>query len=91
MIDARGARLRRLGRLTLGVLSLAGLLLAAAPGEAQARTRINFTDTNQSGFFIAPNPAQATNHPFKFGNVQANFDAFKAAVDVWVQAEKTSQ
>jgi len=29
MIDARGARLRRLGRLTLGVLSLAGLLLAA--------------------------------------------------------------
>ena len=57
----------------------------------QARTRINFTDTNQSGFFIAPNPAQATNHPFKFGNVQANFDSFKAAVDVWVQAEKTSQ
>ena len=57
----------------------------------QARTRINFTDTTQSGFFIAPNPAQATNHPFKFGNVQANFDSFKAAVDVWVQAEKTSQ
>jgi mono/diheme cytochrome c family protein len=57
----------------------------------QARTRVNFTDTNQSGFFIAPNPAQTTNHPFKFGGVQANFDAFKAAVDVWVQAEKTSQ
>lgn len=57
----------------------------------QARTRINFTDTNQSGFFIAPNPGNATNHPFKFGGVQATFDAFKAAVDVWVQAEKTSQ
>ena len=57
----------------------------------QARTRINFTDTNQSGFYIAPNPAMATNHPFKFGGVQANFDNFKAAVDVWVQAEKTSQ
>jgi len=56
----------------------------------QARTRINFTDTNQSGFFIAPNPAVTTNHPFKFGGVQATFDAFKAAVDVWVQAEKTS-
>jgi len=56
----------------------------------QARTRINFTDTNQSGFFIAPNPAQTTNHPFKFGGVQANFDSFKTAVDVWVQAEKTS-
>jgi len=31
-----------------------------------------------------------TNHPFKFP-AQANFDAFKAAVDVWVQAEKTAQ
>jgi cytochrome c553 len=56
----------------------------------QARTRINFTDTNQSGFFIAPNPAQGTNHPFKFP-AQGNFDTFKAAVDVWVQAEKTAQ
>jgi hypothetical protein len=56
----------------------------------QARTRINFQDTNASGFYIAPNPAQATNHPFKFP-AQANFDTFKAAVDVWVQAEKTAQ
>jgi hypothetical protein len=55
----------------------------------QARTRINFTDTNQSGFYIAPNPAQATNHPFKFP-AQGNFDTFKAAVDIWVQAEKTA-
>ena len=29
------------------------------------------------------------NHPFKFA-AQANFDTFKAAVDVWVQAEKTA-
>lgn len=56
----------------------------------QARTRINFTNTDASGFYIAPNPAQATNHPFKFAT-QANFDGFKAAVDVWVQAERTSQ
>jgi mono/diheme cytochrome c family protein len=56
----------------------------------QARTRINFQDTNASGFYIAPNPAMQTNHPFKFGT-QANFDTFKAAVDVWVQAEKTAQ
>jgi cytochrome c553 len=56
----------------------------------QARTRINFQDTNSSGFYIAPNPAMATNHPFKFAT-QANFDTFKAAVDVWVQAEKTAQ
>ncbi len=56
----------------------------------QVRTRINFTTTDSSGFYIAPNPAQATNHPFKFA-AQANFDTFKTAVDVWVQAEKTSQ
>ncbi len=56
----------------------------------QARTRINFQDTNASGFYIAPNPAMGTNHQFKFPT-QANFDAFKAAVDVWVQAEKTAQ
>jgi hypothetical protein len=56
----------------------------------QARTRINFQDTNASGFYIAPNPAMMTNHPFKFAT-QANFDTFKAAVDVWVQAEKTAQ
>ena len=54
----------------------------------QARTHINFADTTSSGFYIAPNPAQATNHPFKFGGNQSNFNAFKAAVDVWVQAEK---
>ncbi|MBV8755819.1 MAG: hypothetical protein JO257_01005 [Deltaproteobacteria bacterium] len=57
----------------------------------QVRTRINFQDTNSSSFYIAPNPGQATNHPFKFGGVQANFDNFKAAIDPWVQAEKTSQ
>ena len=57
----------------------------------QVRTRINFQDTNSSSFYIAPNPAQVTNHPFKFGGVQANFDNFKAAIDPWVQAEKTSQ
>ena len=56
----------------------------------QVRSRINFQTTDQSGFYIAPNPADQTNHPFKFGNVQANFDAFKLSIDAWVQAEKTS-
>jgi hypothetical protein len=56
----------------------------------QVRTRLNFQDTNASGFYIAANPAMGTNHPFKFP-AQANFDTFKAAVDVWVQAEKTAQ
>jgi hypothetical protein len=57
----------------------------------QVRTRINFQDTNSSSFYIAPNPGQATNHPFKFGGNQTNFNNFKSAVDLWVQAEKTSQ
>lgn len=55
----------------------------------QVRTRINFSDTDNSGFYLAPNPAVQSGHDFKFAT-QANFDAFKAAVDVWVQAEKTS-
>jgi hypothetical protein len=58
----------------------------------QVRTRINFQDTNASGFYIAPNPAQATGHDFKFPAApDPSFNNFKAAVDIWVQAEKTSQ
>jgi hypothetical protein len=57
----------------------------------QVRTRINFQDTNSSSFYIAPDPGQNTNHPFKFGGNATNFTAFKSAVDPWVQAEKTSQ
>jgi mono/diheme cytochrome c family protein len=57
----------------------------------QVRSRINFQDTNSSSFYIAPDPGQATNHPFKFGGSAANFSNFKSAVDPWVQAEKTSQ
>jgi hypothetical protein len=56
----------------------------------QVRTRINFQTTDLSGFFVAPNPGDPTNHPFKFNGNQANFNAFKAAVDPWVQAEKTA-
>src|SRR5262249_48402065 len=47
-------------------------------------------DPANSAIFVEPNPAMAANHPFKFNNVQANFDAFQTAVQVWVQAEKTS-
>ncbi|MBA3540110.1 MAG: hypothetical protein H0T79_10815 [Deltaproteobacteria bacterium] len=56
----------------------------------QVRTRINFQNTDLSGFYVAPNPGDPTNHPFKFNGNQANFNAFKAAVDPWVQAEKTA-
>ena len=57
----------------------------------QVRSRINFQDTNSSSFYIAPDPGQVTNHPFKFGGSAANFSNFKSAIDPWVQAEKTSQ
>lgn len=56
----------------------------------QVRSRINFQTTDQSGFYIAPNPAITSNHPFKFGGVAANFTTFKTAMDVWVKAEQTA-
>jgi len=30
------------------------------------------------------------NHPFSFGGNQANFNAFKTAVQVWATAEQTA-
>jgi hypothetical protein len=76
-----------------GAMDITGI---AATDEAtllgvcnQVRSRINLTDTNASGFYIAPDPATAPGHDFKFANA-TDFNAFKAAVDVWVQAEKTA-
>lgn len=57
---------------------------------AQVRSRINFQTTDQSGFFLAPNPANQSNHPFKFNGNAAQFTAFKTAMDVWVKAEQTA-
>lgn len=54
----------------------------------QVRSRINFQTTDQSGFYLAPNPGSTTNHPFKF--TAAQFTTFKTAVDVWVKAEQTA-
>ncbi len=54
----------------------------------QIRTRINFQDLPNSGLFLAPAPGNM-NHPFRFA-AQANHDAFKAAVTVWADAEKTA-
>jgi len=55
----------------------------------QVRIRLNLTATDQSGIYLAPDMASATNHPFKFpaGQFTTNF---KTPVDVWVQAEKTA-
>ena len=57
----------------------------------QVRTRINFQRHEQPRLLSSPPTPVSNNHPFKFGGNQANFDAFKAAMDPWVQAEKTSQ
>ena len=56
----------------------------------QVRSRINFQTTDQSGFYLAPNPAITSNHPFKFNGNAAAFTAFKTAMDVWVKAEQTA-
>jgi len=56
---------------------------------AQVKSRINLTNTNQSGFYIAPDPGAGSTHPFHFANAGA-FTTFKTPVDVWVQAEKTA-
>jgi cytochrome c553 len=56
----------------------------------QVRSRINFQTTDQSGFYLAPDPGSATNHPFKFNGNAAAFTAFKTAMDVWVKAEQTA-
>lgn len=54
----------------------------------QAKTRVNLTTIDQSGLFLAPDPAN-TNHPFRFPSAAA-FTTFKNAVSVWANAEKTA-
>jgi hypothetical protein len=57
---------------------------------SQVRTRINLTTTDQSGFYLTPNPASGINHPFKFPDAGAFNTSFKTPVDIWVQAEKVA-
>jgi hypothetical protein len=56
----------------------------------QVRTRINLTTTDQSGFYLTPNPASGINHPFKFPDAGTFNTSFKTPVDIWVQAEKVA-
>jgi cytochrome c553 len=54
---------------------------------AQILSRVNLTDANLSGIFIAPDPQSGATHPFKFmGDVNA-FQAFKNALLVWIAQE----
>lgn len=54
----------------------------------QVRLRVNLVDPNQSGIYLATVPGN-TNHPFAFPN-QGAHDAFKNAVNVWINAEKVA-
>ena len=61
----------------------------AVPNNAcnQVRLRVSFTAIDQSGIYLATTPGNA-NHPFTFaGNVTA-FNAFKAALQPWIIAER---
>ncbi|HWU88781.1 MAG TPA: hypothetical protein VN253_16055 [Kofleriaceae bacterium] len=55
----------------------------------QVRLRVNLDDINQSGIFLATTPGNA-NHPFTFGGNATTFNAFKAALTPWINAEKTA-
>lgn len=56
---------------------------------AQILSRVNLTQTNNSSIYVEPDPSMNSNHQFHFGNA-TQFQAYKTAVDAWVQAEKTS-
>lgn len=54
----------------------------------QVRSRLNLTNIDQSGFFLAPDPASQTSHPIKLP--AATFTTFKTMMSVWANAEKTA-
>ncbi len=56
---------------------------------AQIRNRVNPGNPPQSQIFITTEPGGAAAHPFKFGQNQATWNAFKDAVSVWIAAEQS--
>ncbi|MDB4963516.1 MAG: uncharacterized protein JWP01_3515 [Myxococcales bacterium] len=54
----------------------------------QILTRVNLTTPDQSGVFLAADPAN-NNHPFRFPDA-AQFNAFKNPVLIWINAEKVA-
>lgn len=72
----------------MAALDLTGINVANATAACnQTRLRVNFTDINASGIFLATQPGN-TNHPFTFGGVAANHTAFKNALNPWIIAER---
>jgi len=61
---------------------------AAACG--QILSRVNLLDPNNSSIFLAAEPGSALGHPFKFNNNNANFEAYRAALNVWISAEQAA-
>lgn len=64
----------------------------SAAGQAtacgQILGRVNLTTPDQSGIFLAPDPASGVGHPFKL--TAANFTTFKTAINNWITAEKAA-
>jgi cytochrome c553 len=62
----------------------------ATPNVAcnQIKLRTDTVNLNQSAIYLATTPGNG-NHPFNFGTVAA-LDAFKNAVNVWINAEKVA-
>ncbi len=58
---------------------------AAACG--QILSRVNLQDPINSSIFLAAEPQSALGHPFKFGNNVQNFEAYRAALTTWIEAE----
>ncbi len=69
-------------------VDMVGIGAANAMGACnQIRLRVNLTDINQSGIFLATTPGNA-NHPFTFNNNQTTFQNFRTAVTPWIIAER---
>lgn len=53
----------------------------------QFSLRTNFESPDISGVFVAPDPSSGGGHDFKFGGNQANWQAYKDDVLIWIAAE----
>jgi hypothetical protein len=65
----------------------------ATPNQAcnQALLRVSTVDLNQSSIYLTTQiNGGAANHPYHFNNNPATETAFRNAVNVWINAEKTA-
>lgn len=69
-------------------LDMTALTSDPAAACSQVKNRINPANVGSSQLFITTDPGGNAAHPFKFGGNNANFDAFKQSVSLWISAEK---